>query len=111
MTNQRTPFKIGTHFTQGRHHRYDLREWVRSEFPFVESSLGYAPNELLILEERAPEIVEACRQIEEIDTRAGSNYVGYYAPCWTQIRGAVKKRDFQELGEALDFLLCSIDVE
>ena len=58
-----------TKFKIRMHHRYELREWIEENFPFVRKKhLGnYSPNELKLLESRASEIVDACSMVEQID--------------------------------------------
>jgi hypothetical protein len=103
-----------TRFEVNMHHRYDLRTWLRNNFNFVEDGgryNGYSPQQLEVLEKRAGEVTQACTQVAEIDRRNNSTYVAYYAEDWQKINDAIQKRDFQQLGSALNDLLGAIDVE
>lgn len=103
---ERTPFKIKYH------HRYELRDWLRKEFPFIDTYANqYSPEAISTIEERVGEIVDACRQIEEIDLRSGSAYIEYYREDWKRIKTFSKEGDYNELVRALNILVDAIDVE
>lgn len=105
-TPKQTPFKIEMH------HRYDLRSWIQKNFAFVEKYREhYTQEEISIIERRALEIIDACRQVEEIDLRADSAYIDYYHEDWEAIRDTYQKRDFRGLAERLSILVNAIDVE
>jgi hypothetical protein len=109
MTNQ----TYETKFQIKYHHRYELRNWIRENFPWVEHNVGrdYLPNDLLVLEKRANEVIDACNQVEQIDLRSDSAYVDYYQNDWNSIRNAANRKDFLGLAKALDCLLAGIDWE
>ncbi|RMF56044.1 hypothetical protein D6745_00460 [Candidatus Woesearchaeota archaeon] len=100
-------------FVIRKHHRHDLRDWIRANFPFIEekSTFNYGPEDFKMLEERADEIYDACRKVEEIDLRAKSSYADYYKEDWDRIRTAYEKRDFVEMAYALKTLVDAIDAE
>jgi hypothetical protein len=102
-----------TKFKVQYHHRYELRSWIRENFPWVEHGFrrNYAPNDLLALERRSSEVLNACSQVEQIDLRNNSAYIEYYANDWRRIKAVVAKKDFAGLADALDDLLCGIDWE
>lgn len=98
-----------TRFEIKYHHRHELREWIRTNFGWVEKR--HDDNKVYDLESRAVEILDACQQVEQIDIRNRSNYVDYYANDWKRIRHAVVEKDYKRLAEDLADLLTGIDWE
>ncbi len=96
-------------FSYKYHHRYELRDWLKSEFPFLGRNVK--KQELPPLEQRAEEIWDACRTIRDIDISARSAYVAYYANDWKRIEKAVQDKDCKNLADSLYDLLLGIDVE
>jgi len=107
MEQNQTEFKIM------HHHRYDLRDWIRDNFGFVETTFpeGYSDSDLRTLEKRADEILNACKTVETIDLRVNSAYVDYYNRDWKNIEDACNEGDYTVLGVSLSTLLGAIDVE
>jgi hypothetical protein len=101
-----TPFQIK------HHHRYDLRDWIKDNFPFV---IHYhnrlASEQLKTLERRAQEIYTACITVRDIDRRAHSAYIDYYRRDWENIEQHVKDKNYTALAEDLTTLLAAIEVE
>ncbi|KYK24691.1 hypothetical protein AYK26_06480 [Euryarchaeota archaeon SM23-78] len=85
---ERTPFVLGGH------HRYGLRNWLDKNFPFLRhKSFGNLnESELDLLKERASEIMNACRVVEQIDIDGGSAYVDYYKEDRQKLREAYQKK-------------------
>jgi len=94
------------------HHRYNLRDWIKSEFGFIGGiRFNSDVKKLAILRARAREILFACEQVAEIDRRANSAFVEYYKSDWPRIREAVEKKDYMVLADALNDLKGGIDCE
>jgi len=102
-----------TNFKIKYHHRYELREWLSENFPFLrtKSEFDYGEEEAKQVEGRTVEIVDACRQVEEIDLRSRSEYVDYYKQDWRAIRKFYAEKDYVKMARALNVLLDAIDVE
>ena|SRR3989338_7801279 len=100
-----------TGFRIKMHHRHDLRSWLEENFPFLRKSLNYSQEDISKAAERAFEIVEACRVVEEIDLRARSAYVNYYKQDWQKIKKSYEERNYEAMCNALNILLGAIDVE
>ena len=107
MSKEITKFKINMH------HRYDLRDWLTDNFPFLreKSFLNFCQTNFSEIRVRASEIVDACMKVEKIDLRAGSAYIDYYKQDWMAIKEAYEKRDYEEMTKSLKTLIDAIDVE
>lgn len=110
MLEENCPELTQTTFQINLHHRYDLRSWLRKNFPFVETG-DLSQNNLKLLEERADEITKACHQIETIDKQVGSAYIKYYQQDWKAIKQTTQNKDYPALARALNTLFTAIDWE
>jgi hypothetical protein len=102
-----------TRFEIKYHHRHELREWIKQNFPFVsrKGKWDLSQQEHKTLQERADEILDACRQVEERDLNANSSYIDYYKEDWQRIKQAHRDKDYTAMSEALQMLLDGIDFE
>lgn len=105
--------RTGRQFVIHGHHRYDLREWLRNEFGFVEKDgkNHYREDDLNYFESRMKEVLDACEKVEETDIRGNSAYIKYYADDWQKIRDMFNQNDTAGMAEALSELLAGIDWE
>lgn len=95
------------------HHRYDLRDWLTEQFPFLveKHPTQFSEVDLATIRDRAIDIYEACMKIRNIDLNSGSAYISYYKNDWEKVEDTYLNKDHKGLAVALETLIDAINVE
>jgi len=99
-----------TKFEPGQNPRYDFKNWVYENFPFL-VAVNYPSDNTNILKARAEEIQDAGKTLDRVEKERGSRFSGRYVSRWEAINKSIADKKFTNLGVLLNMLCRDIMME